>query len=63
MGKPVVMGSRLTVEQILEKLAATETIEEIPEAHPRLARPAMLAALDFGAQAPRPGVIHPLSAA
>lgn len=51
MGKPVVAGTRITVELILEKLAASETIEQILEAHPRLTRPAIFAALEFSAQA------------
>ena len=63
MGKPVVKGTRITVELILEKLAAGETIEQILEAHPRLTRPAILSAIDFGAQALRADVIYPLSAA
>ncbi|HJS90537.1 MAG TPA: DUF433 domain-containing protein [Steroidobacteraceae bacterium] len=63
MGKPVVKGTRVTVELILEKLAAGETIEQILEAHPRLTRAAILAAIDFGAQALRADVIYPLSAA
>ena len=47
-GKPVVAGTRITVELILEKLAAGETIEQILDAHPRLTREAIIAALDFG---------------
>jgi len=38
MGKPVVAGTRITVELILEKLAAGETVEQLLEAHPRLTR-------------------------
>ena len=53
MGKPVVAGTRITVELILEKLSAGETIDQILEAHPRLTREGVLAALDFAAQAPR----------
>ena len=34
MGKPVIAGTRITVELILEKLAAGETIEQILDAHP-----------------------------
>ena len=45
MGKPVVAGTRITVELILEKLAAGETIEDLLEAHPRLTREGVLAAL------------------
>jgi len=47
MGKPVVAGTRITVELILEKLAAGETPEQILEAHPRLTREAILAALAY----------------
>ena len=63
MGKPVIRGTRLTVEHILEKLAAGETIEQIVAAHPRLTREAVLAAIEFGARALRADVIYPLSAA
>ena len=45
MGKPVVAGTRITVELILEKLAAGETVEQLLAAHPRLSREAVQAAL------------------
>ncbi len=51
MGKPVVVGTRITVELILEKLAAGETIEQLLDAHPALTGVSVLAALDFAAQA------------
>ena len=51
MGKPVVAGTRITVELILEKLAAGETVEQILEAHPRLTREAVRAALVCAAEA------------
>ena len=47
MGKPVIVGTRITVELILEKLAAGETVEDLLEAHPRLTREAIHAALAF----------------
>ncbi len=47
MGKPVVAGTRITVEVILEKLAAGETSEQLIESHPRLTRAAIQAALKF----------------
>jgi len=49
MGKPVIAGSRITVECILEKLAAGETIEQILDAHPRLTEDRIRAALAFAA--------------
>ena len=53
MGKPVVAGTRITVELILEKLPAGETIDQILETHPRLTREGVLAALSFAAHALR----------
>jgi uncharacterized protein (DUF433 family) len=47
MGKPVIAGTRITVELILEKLAAGESIEQILDSHPRLTREGVFAALDF----------------
>jgi uncharacterized protein (DUF433 family) len=61
MGKPVVAGTRITVELILEKLAAGETIEQVVEAHPRLTKEAVYAALDFAAQALHADVVYPVA--
>jgi uncharacterized protein (DUF433 family) len=36
MGKPAVAGTRITVELILEKLSAGETIEQLLDAHPQV---------------------------
>lgn len=63
MGKPVIAGTRITVELILEKLAAGETIEQILEAHPHLTREAILAALSFARDVLRSDVVYPLSEA
>jgi len=60
MGKPVIAGTRITVELILEKLAAGESVEQILEAHPRLKREAIQAALAFAAEALRADVVYPL---
>ena len=61
MGKPVVSGTRIPVELILEKLAAGETIEQILAAHPRLTREGISAALAFAAGALRADVLYPVS--
>jgi uncharacterized protein (DUF433 family) len=53
MGKPVVAGTRVTVELILERLAAGETVEQLLESHPRLTRESVSAALAYAAQAIR----------
>ena len=60
LGKPVVFGTRITVESILEKLAAGETVEQILDAHPRLSRDGILAALAFAAESLRSDMIFPV---
>ena len=50
MGKPVVAGTRITVELILEKLAAGESVEQLLAAHPRLTKEGIQAALSFAAE-------------
>ncbi len=61
MGKPVISGTRITVELILEELASGESIEQIIEAHPRLTKLGVLAALEFAAQAIRADVVYPVA--
>jgi uncharacterized protein (DUF433 family) len=63
MGKPVIAGTRITVELILEKLAAGETMEQILDAHPRLTREGIQAALAFAADALRADVVYPIDEA
>lgn len=58
MGKPVIAGTRVTVELILEKLAAGETIEQILDAHPRLTRKAILEALYFAVRVLRSDLVY-----
>ena len=62
MGKPVVAGTRITVDLILKKLGCGESIEAVLESHPRLTREAVLAALRFAAQALRADVVYPVNA-
>ncbi len=62
MGKPVIAGTRITVDLVLEKLGSGESIEAVLEAHPRLTREAVLAALRFAAQALRAEVVYPITA-
>ena len=60
MGKPVIAGTRITVELILEKLAAGESVEQILDSHPRLSREAIHAALDFAARVLKADVVYPI---
>src|SRR5687768_4592825 len=50
LGKPTIAGTRLTVELILEKLAAGEGVGQIVESYPRLDREAVHEALLFAAR-------------
>ena len=62
MGKPMVAGTRITVDLILEKLGSGESVDAVLEAHPRLTREGILAALRYAAQALRAEVVYPVSA-
>lgn len=59
MGKPVIAGTRITVELILEKLAAGETVEQILESHPRLTKDGIQAAMAFAAEVLKGDVVYP----
>jgi uncharacterized protein (DUF433 family) len=48
-GKPVIKNTRITVEQILRKLAGGMTIKEIIQDHPHLTREDILIAQEFAA--------------
>ena len=60
MGKPVIRGTRITVELILEKFAAGQTEDQILYAHPHLTREGIRAALAFAAEALQASVVYPL---
>ena len=62
MGKPVVAGTRITVDLILEKLGDGESIEAVLESHPRLTHEGVLAALRYAAQALRAEIVYPVTA-
>jgi uncharacterized protein (DUF433 family) len=61
MGKPVVKGTRITVESILEKLSSGETEDDIIKAHPHLTKENIKAALSFAAQSLKGENIYPVS--
>ena len=61
MGKPVVAGTRITVELLLDKLAAGESFDNILRAYPHLTIESIRAALAFASEALRADVIYPMS--
>jgi uncharacterized protein (DUF433 family) len=49
LGKPVIRGTRITVELILRKLSEGATEEELIDAYPRLTREDIHAAMGYAA--------------
>lgn len=52
-GKPVVAGTRLTVEYILDELGHGHTVDELLDGHPRLTREGIEAAVQYAIDALR----------
>ncbi|WP_129674679.1 DUF433 domain-containing protein [Candidatus Chloroploca sp. Khr17] len=61
MGKPIITGTRITVESLLDRFAAGETIDQMLEAHPRLTKEAIFAAFAFAADTLRSDIIYPIT--
>jgi len=61
LGKPVIAGTRISVELLLEKLAAGETAEQIQRAHPHLPPGSLEAALKYAVEVLRHETIIPLN--
>ncbi len=53
-------GTRITVELILEKLGAGESVEQILSEHPRLTEEGIRAAIAFAADVLRSDVVYPV---
>jgi uncharacterized protein (DUF433 family) len=49
LGKPVIKGTRITVELILKKLSEGMSLDEVIQAYPHLTRQDILAALSYSA--------------
>lgn len=61
MGKPVLRGTRITVESVVERVGAGESVDAIVDSHPRLTREMVLAAISFAAEALKADVVYPIS--
>ncbi|HEY8780811.1 MAG TPA: DUF433 domain-containing protein [Mucilaginibacter sp.] len=61
MGKPIIKGTRITVEQILENLSESNSIDEVLQAHPHLTKDEVHEALLFAAQSIRGDEIYSLA--
>lgn len=60
LGKPVIKGTRITVELIIEALAAGRSIEDLLTSYPSLTKEAVLAALQFAVDNPRSKYVYPI---
>jgi uncharacterized protein (DUF433 family) len=49
-GKPVVRGTRITVQTVLEFLAAGDSVEDVLEEYPTLKREDVQACLDYASR-------------
>lgn len=49
LGKPIIKGTRITVEHVLRKLSEGMTVEELLEVYPHLTKEDILAALSYSA--------------
>jgi uncharacterized protein (DUF433 family) len=62
MGKPVIKGTRITVELILDKLSAGEKMDDILIAHTHIKQKQVLAALAFASEILKHEKIYPIVA-
>jgi len=53
LGKPIIKGTRITVEHILRELSEGITIAELLESYPHLTKDDILAALSYSADVMR----------
>lgn len=59
LGKPVVTGTRVTVQSIVERIAAGESVEEISASDPALDKEKVLAAIAYAAKVLGLDEVHP----
>lgn len=60
VGKPLIKGTRITVELILEKLASGNSIDDILTSYPHLNREQILACLDYAHRSMSTDFVFPL---
>jgi uncharacterized protein (DUF433 family) len=61
LGKPVVTGTRITVEAILEELATGKTPDDLIKSYPKLDKESILASLAFAADSLRGERKYPIA--
>ena len=63
MGKPVIRGTRITVEGVVAALGAGETFQQLLDEYPALTDAGIRAALCFAAASLRSDFVYPLPSA
>ena len=61
LGKPIIKGTRITIELILDKLSAGESVEQILQSYPKLVREDVLAALSYATRIMKDEIIYPIA--
>ena len=56
-GKPVIKGTRIPVDLILEKLALRESVEQLLKAYPKITKESIYACLSFASESIKNEVI------
>lgn len=59
-GKPIIKGTRIAVDLILEKIGAGESIDDLLAAYPHLTKEQLLACISYGAAVIRNETIIPI---
>ena len=60
-GKPVIKGTRITIELILGKIADGETVDAILSSYPHLTREQVLACVDCARQSLSLETVYPMA--
>ncbi len=58
-GKPVIAGTRISVELVLEELGGGLSVDDLLREYPHLTREQILAAVRFAAEAIRNDAVYP----
>ena len=59
LGKPVIEGTRITVELVLERLAAGDSVDDVLVSYPFLVREQVLSAIAYAASIVKNELIFP----
>ena len=60
-GKPVIKGTRITVEQILRRVQQGNTVDDIIKAYPHLTKGDIRAAIEYAAELVGAETMYPLT--